>query len=157
LIIRRSARYAGHVDAFTIVRARGWAIDRCAPDRPASIAVLVRGRVVAIGAAAQHRPDAAGRGFPSAHCGFDIALDLPPKDIASGDVSVAFWENGRSVHELSRTDPAFGASAATPILSRPRQTLLDLGAIDTRFDRIAVGAGADAARRRSARFKRVKP
>lgn len=110
LTLRRSARYAGHVDELTIVRARGWAIDRRDPDRPASIAVLVRGRAVAIGAAAQYRPDVAAHGFPSANCGFDIALDLLPKDIASGDVSVVFWENGRIAHELSQTDLVFGAS-----------------------------------------------
>ncbi len=109
LSLRRSARYIGHIDDFTIARARGWAIDLRAPDRPVSIAVLVRGRVVAVGPATQFRPDVADHGHPSANCGFDIALDLLPKDISSGNVSVVFWQEGRPIHELSPRDRASDA------------------------------------------------
>jgi tRNA (mo5U34)-methyltransferase len=96
----RSGHY-GVIDKLTISGVEGWAIDLSFSPRPAQIAVLVHGRVVAVAEASSPRPDVLEHGYPSACCGYQISVILTPKDLFEGAVSVVFWRDGQIGPELS--------------------------------------------------------
>lgn len=107
-------RYRGHVDEITIARVRGWAIDMRLLPRPARIAVLVHGQVVAVSEASGSRPDVQAHGYASADCGFDIEFDLSPKDLVSNAVEIVFWDDGRAASRLSLVDAVITARPDRP-------------------------------------------
>ena len=109
-------RFCGVVDEISPSRVKGWAIDRRRPDLPARIAVLLDGEIVAFGEAGAPRPDVAAHGYEFGHCGYEIALDLLPKELLQGAVTVAVCIGDRPVHSLGADglmpSPAFRRAPA---------------------------------------------
>ena len=98
--------HAGAVEVLSLRRVSGWAIAGSG-STPTQVAVLVAGQVVAGGTASGRRPDVSAAGFPTERCGFDIDVDLAPRDLFANNVRVVIWS--RSL-----------ASRAVPILPSAR-------------------------------------
>ncbi len=93
-----AARY-GSVDEVSLTRVTGWAIIGNGK-RPAEIAVLVAGQIVKLGFAEICRPDVKGAGFPTDICGFDLEVNLAPRDLFGNNIRIAFRINGQCVADV---------------------------------------------------------
>ncbi|MGE6743770.1 glycosyltransferase family 4 protein [Allorhizobium pseudoryzae] len=89
----------GHVDELSLTRVSGWAI-KGRGTRPAKVAVLLAGQVVAKVEANGLRPDVKAAGFGTEICGFDIKLDLAPRDLFGNNIRVVILSRGDAPHEL---------------------------------------------------------
>lgn len=92
----------GYVDEISLTQVTGWAIEGRG-GRPATVAVLLAGQVIAKVEASLHRPDVKAAGFCTDICGFDIKLDLAPRDLFGNNVKIVILSRWHATHELQKS------------------------------------------------------
>lgn len=97
-IVRPKLR--GMVDELTLQRVAGWVILANGNSPAPTVAVRIAGQIVGTGIADKLRMDVKSAGFATEFCGFDIPVDLSPRDIFGDNIEVVVMLDNKKFRDI---------------------------------------------------------